>query len=624
MEARGNPVEEEPGAGGARPMLSFSKLVWGDAVALVFILACAARLTHNIDVILDIDLSDSTRYLIQGVRLREAGLPPAEWSPIYALWYYLLSLLEKDNIRLYYVNYVLLTCLTPLLLYAYLRRIAVGPLIALCAALVYLLSYANVAALPYVTKFAAMLLLLCLIVTTYVPRRWHYTSLIVSILAVSFVRPEQFLSFLLFGGLAVVVLLWRSRRHGIVVLRRSLPQMAVVLLVAVIFIGAMGNPLRGDRGLRAFRHHFSWNYVRWQRLAVDPWSQCERITRGVFGDFDSIPQAARQNPRAFLRHVGSNASRFPASLAEMTLVHLTDGAAPAGTADWVRAAEAFLLFLAIVLAIGLERLPVGAYGGDPPNGQALLARHRSRGLLRGGRGAGAELGVLLLVVLPPLVMTSLLVYPRHHCLQLPVVLFLLLIALALSYRLAARFPSLAERLNRPVQIIWLGVLFLACTPSPASGWSAFTITMPHKPGYAGTDVKATLLFVRSLPRDEDVSLLWSVSWPERQTIYLGDGFESVDPDAKDMPFDQFVTEYDLDVIAWPGELAKHENFADDPNYRSFVQNVSGLGFEVVAVPNTQRRRCVLLRQGRSESERPAMLERDRVTTDTRPHTHVKS
>jgi hypothetical protein len=597
MRARGGSVTTEPAAGRPRSIAFSCKGRWGDVVALAFILGCAARLTHNIDIILDIDLSDSTRYLIQGVRLREAGLPPAEWSPIYALWYYLLSLFQRDNIRLYYLNYVLLTSLTPLLLYVYLRRISVGPLIALCAASAYLLSHANVAALPYVTKFAALLLLLSLTATTYLPRHWRYTSLIVGVLAVSFVRPELFLSFLLFGAVAVVALLWRSRRHQGPSLRSRLPQVSVVVLATVVFVGGMGSPIGGERLLLAFRQHFSRNYVRWSHSDIDPWRQYGPITETVFGDFDSIPQAASHNPYHFLRHVASNASRLPTIVAKTVLVHLTDKTAPAGSAALVRTGELVILFLAILLAIPLDWLPVRTTGRGMPGADGLPSDRGSRGLLDFAQGAAGELSVLLLLLLPVLALTSLVIYPRCHCLQVPVVLLLLLIATAASYRLSARFPSLATRINGPIHVIWLGVFVLACTPSPTSGWSPFQITAPHRVGYAGTDVKATLLFLRRLNIEKDVSLLWSVSLPERQTVYLGDGFESVDPDTKNMPFDRFMVERDIDLIVWPWKLARHERFGNDPEYWSFLLEASEVGRGAVTVPGTQGRRRVILRQG---------------------------
>jgi len=61
--------------------------------------------TFGIEQFLDIGLYDESYYLYRGVSIPTQGFPQAQSAPIYAAWYYLLSLFQHDRVALYYLNY---------------------------------------------------------------------------------------------------------------------------------------------------------------------------------------------------------------------------------------------------------------------------------------------------------------------------------------------------------------------------------------------------------------------------------------------------------------------------------------------------------------------------------------
>ena len=69
------------------------------ACAGALLIACAWQL-HDLERVLDLAPWDEADYLRRGLVIPMRGLPPAEWGPLYALWYFLLSRAQPDRIAL--------------------------------------------------------------------------------------------------------------------------------------------------------------------------------------------------------------------------------------------------------------------------------------------------------------------------------------------------------------------------------------------------------------------------------------------------------------------------------------------------------------------------------------------
>ena len=73
----------------------------------------------------DIRFDDETIYLDHGIRMLLNGAVPADRSPLYQLWYWLLSLIVHDPVDLYYSNWSVLLFVNLLLLWFLLLKIGV-------------------------------------------------------------------------------------------------------------------------------------------------------------------------------------------------------------------------------------------------------------------------------------------------------------------------------------------------------------------------------------------------------------------------------------------------------------------------------------------------------------------
>lgn len=102
--------------------LSVDVLLLGDILLFTSLLLASWKYVYGLDQLLDIGLYDESNYLSQGVRLWQKGLPSAQSAPLYAIWYWLLSIIQPDRIALYYLNYSLMVVLLSLALYVILRR----------------------------------------------------------------------------------------------------------------------------------------------------------------------------------------------------------------------------------------------------------------------------------------------------------------------------------------------------------------------------------------------------------------------------------------------------------------------------------------------------------------------
>ena len=271
------------------------------------------------------------------MKLLQVGFPSPQWAPLYSIWYFLLNavLPAGGNIQLYYASFILLSTAIPLMIYGYLRRVAVTPIVALLGALFFLVSYSNLNIRPYPAKFAQFWVLIFLLASTFVPRRWHAMLLLIALLTLGFIRPEYALSFVLSVVLAVVIVLIKVWKQGLGALKGIWLQSLLVAGLAVTLVMVLGNPLAGGRNLVAFKQHVALNYTATSDGDTNPWGNEDVIAKQLFGDFTSIPQAARNNPQAFIRHLWINARTYPVNLAQ-TLIRSLPAATSGAARDYGR------------------------------------------------------------------------------------------------------------------------------------------------------------------------------------------------------------------------------------------------------------------------------------------------
>jgi hypothetical protein len=560
-----------------------------DLVALLALAVTAYRLLAAVPDRYEIGLADEARYLYQGIHLLRDGLPSPQWSPLYAVWYFLVESLLRisDRAQLYLLSFAVLSALNPLLIYIYLRRLLVKPVIALPVAFLFLVSFSNLEIIPYPGKFALLLLLSFLILSTFGSERVRWTLAILGLLLISYVRPEYYVSFLLAIaslGLCAVIRIWRHDRIG---WRRWWPG---ALFIAVIIFGlfvVIGNPLAGGRSLTAFKQHFALNYVAINNIDIDPWMNFVALSNEAFGRADSIGQAMLANPQMFLAHFQRNAALYTKRLIEISLVpYMRPWLVPAQSAQIVTILVTSLAGVALFLALLMN---------------LVQARRRTWACMRWVPPAFCDrpnvpdtsrLAFVTLVVMFTTTVSALLIYPRDHYLQLPAVLLTMLASVFVSNSLDLVVGSRLPLTWRYVSLLAVAIACFVVTPSLSTGflWS------PIKKGEPRRDIFETVQLVQSMGIDAPTTVLVPNRWGYSFNAYLDDHLAVLPPTEKTGGFAQFLTDRSLGLVIWPERVAVDPLFADDLEFASFTGDLSSYDFVAVPVPRSRGERTVLVRR----------------------------
>jgi hypothetical protein len=490
------------------------------------VVALTLKVTTGLLAAIDLGLADETYCLAMGLRLAKDGMPSAEASPLYAVWYRLLAFMEPDPTRLYFLNWWILVTALPLALYALARRSGASLGSASVVAVAWMLSHC-MGVWPYVTYFSTLVLALTAIGVTYIGDKLAGAAAIALAVAVdAFVRPELWIPTLVFAAPVAALLVRRAVRE-----RRGPPLAlaAVVALTPVALRAALGTPTSGGRGIFALAQHYALNRIDAGGLRLDPWNDWEPIFRGAFPHATTVGEAALENPSAFLWHIGHNAVVFPDRLLDMVSIDAYVPLVVKVAASWVLVA-----MVAVGVACGLSgrmrrRLP------------PTLVRWAPLGLPVAMAGAAAVL----------------LVHPRTHYL-VPLSFFALaaLAACAGTVRLPAPAQALAPAL--------LAVLLVAL-PTHS----------PRLPGILAARVDAplrqeNLRTVETLTRLGLHGHLVVLESEFSRALYASLDFDEILLYEKDAPFWSFVDARTIDVVVINQRLRDDTRFREDDELRAFL------------------------------------------------------
>ncbi len=570
--------------------------MWLDLLSLAILALVAVKLLVWVDRAVDLTIADEARYLYQGVKLTEVGFPSPQWAPLYSIWYFLLNILTpgSSNIQLYYVSFVALSVAIPLLLYGYLRRAAVAPVIALLGSLFFLASYSNLNIRPYPTKFALFWVLLFLVASTFLPRRWHGLVVMIALLTMGFIRPEYAISFVLAAILALVLVVFRVWKKGLGAVKGVLLHGLLVAALAVALVAILGNPLAGARNLVAFKQHVALNYTATSDPDTNPWGNENAIATQIFGEFKTIPQAAANNPPAFLRHLWINARTLPLNLARTLFeVYLPPRLAPRAFAGAVFAAilVGWMVLLVLCALLNLRyRAMVQAQGSAETRVPKVPALHDPA-----NKDQLVLVAVLLALVSVPVLASSLLYHPRFHYLQVQGLLITILGVLFVANTLKLyRWPPQRTARLAALPIVAAGLVALVVTPNLARGWN-----VGKEPAFpARTDVRNTVDMIADLRIGGPVAFLaYGAAANYSYDVYLGENFRKVPSGIKKGDFDQFLLKKGITMVIWPDKMLDDLNFKDDDQYERFLADPGALGFQNLVVPRSNDEARVFLRPG---------------------------
>ena len=514
-------------------MYSIFKKFIPDAVIIIALILAAFKYVYALSDLMDIALFDETTYLARGVMLARDGFPSAEAAPLYALWYFLLSLAQPDRVQLYYLNAALLTLLLPLALYIALRCYRVSIPVAALAAFLLLIAQVNLSVTPRVNHFALLVLLIalaCASLTASLSKRFSIIAL--GMLLASYARPELYYAFIL-AVLVSIVLAWRERK------RAAWVWVFVPVLFAIVLERFLGLPLSGtQRAWIAFGQHFALNWASWNKVPVsDAWGDWKNILQENFGDARTLQEIARANPAQFSRHIFTNIATLPANLFSALAIH-ANLILPFG---W-RVQEAWVLLALVAIA--------------------LLARYKSiRAQIRTHRAVLLLIGFICLV---PFAIT-LVIHPRLH--------YLILLSAFLFFALALLLDMQHPIRNSARVAIAIGIALVLLTPNARNLLDA--------------QAQPTLNTIRFLQSAHPESTMRLLSAERGYETYVPDT-RTIAANKKKTNFDAFLRARKINAVLWNDRLANVKRFRNDAEWKKFIADPGAYGYKTITGPDGTR------------------------------------
>jgi len=554
-----------------------------DLILLLFLVIIGVKYIFNVSGYTDITLWDESRYLDQGLNLFKKGLPDVNWSPLYAIHYYILSIYQHDAIKLYYLNYIVMTVMMPISSYIYFRAFDIGKLPAFLFSIILLISQANYDMCPKASLFALYIIFFSAAIIRY-SNKTEYKLLFacVSLFILSFARPEFMISFILM----LTIFAMYSTISGFKYKKYTSLKMCLGLLILIIISYlAIGLPIiskEGERSYLAFGQHFSRNMTKltgseiddpWTqmskgversylafgqhfslnmtvlegkeinlRIDIDPWTHWEKITREFFGSAKTIREALINNPSAFFEHVKCNINSIPRVLLDLIKYQYN--------ISWQRQ-------VGISLVIILLLCPI------------IILSYANIVLSIKNIKQNTVLLAFMLSSTIPSIISAILIYPETHYLLPLFVIILTFIVVIIS--------SITYEPDKLKLYISYGILFIFVVPC----LSDYQPTQPY------LENKNVLQVIRNLNLTKPVNLL---EIDGGYNIYLTPNFHWFYPnDPSDTDFDTFLLDKKINMIVFSYKLLNYykyktpENKTPDNKMLHFISHYPEYGFSKIYV-----------------------------------------
>lgn len=272
-----------------------AKLPLPAPILLFGLVACVIGLFLPIT---DIGLADETSYLMQGVNFFK-DLPLIDRSPLYSLWYFVLSFFVRSHYYLYFTSWCLLVFLAITISY-FIERSRAAVVYALLACLMpfYILW-------SYVNMFGAIIVLTAISIVEIIPKKSYVSIFLVFLLTcaiVTFVRPEY--QYSCYPALALLTGAYFLEPKS----KKSAAELILGMAVCIAVVWFFSKYSASRSGL-AFGLYNDVIAQAQGKIHENPW------TSGYSYKLFGLPESAtigdffRANPGEFLSHVIYNITR---------------------------------------------------------------------------------------------------------------------------------------------------------------------------------------------------------------------------------------------------------------------------------------------------------------------------
>ncbi len=535
---------------------------------MVLVLLCV-KMAYALSEIMDIQLYDESTYLYQGNHFRLSYL--FKDGCVYWAWYKLLSLFVSDTITLYYLNYTVLLCLNPILIYILLRKMGKEQVVSALFAIFFLISNINIISNPFIMRLALALILGTFIAILSVKSsRARYLIALVGIILLVYTRPEYTLSLFIFSlGSIVIFLLYPSILSNGAVRESSIQEtgnrplatgsyllsrygkshkQALIILILItlllnIFVFFVKNPARSKRSIIAFGQHYGLHLYLRGEIKEDSSINWEKILKKNFGTSQSIMKAILNKPGEMARHVFSNIKHLPNQSKEL----FTPFNIKNDSIKKVLLVIMGLVFIFLIIMAIIKRKKPGKPRGEPTGDEIFY--------------------FLSIIIMIPSFISVFLIFPRSHYL---LVLFGILSIMAVKNLPGVPGTPWIRGISYMLLLLILyGVHWLA---------SGNIGIFPGKVKSIHDNKCTNVAKIRSI-RDVQVKPgIVFLGYGGSMKAYI-DNYQYVDINSKDVPFNEFIQREKINMIQVDNVMIKNPRLADDQEFMDFIAKIPNNAWE---------------------------------------------
>lgn len=526
-----------------------------DALIIILICVIGSVYTHQIPQIVDIGLYDESSYLSYGLHIFTT-FPGAEAGPLYAFWYKFLLLFEKSPIKLYYLNYRIMLIAPSIGLFYVLRSLSVNRIYSIALAFWFLTMPSNFYIWPKVSHFALTLIFLGLGMLSLLKKRISKSALLIVIfLLVSYVRPEYFITYLLF--LFTFIFLEAQNIFKYKIYNPRL--ISIILLCSTLIIYKYGIPITsGDRSMLAFGQHYSLNLSKNNPKLINPWTNWEEIIKNDFGNVNTVFSAAIQNPQAFFSHVLVNIKQSCLHFCSTFLQTF-----PRSSSGNLQLSQVLLNILGVLFF----SLSIFLYSS-----RSLILNQEKNFLKISFLKYHGDKIYALLLILVPCIISSLIIFPRDHYLMLGGT-----VSLAMLVGIFLNNTSNIDLNSREIILLFCAFSLLIIRPI------SIPVQLDSQPNLK------TIEFLKSQKFNSQVNILEAEGGIN---IYLGDNFKRIAEYDKKDPWPVFLNDNKINLILISNRLDLDSRFSGDEYWKIFINNPEKFGFRTLKIPSLQDRKII--------------------------------
>ncbi len=300
------------------------------------------------------------------------------------------------------------------------------------------------------------------------------------------------------------------------------------LIIPVIVLSTLFlyyNPSKGPRSFLAFAQHYVWDIN--ERIGIKNNDISESIIKKHFGDDNTVLKVALNRPGIFFEHIAFNLARYPSHISDLFPFFITND-----VHSYIKLVLYVLLIFILIISI------------------IIYFKFYDRKFLN-------LTNLIYFIFVIPALLSTIIVYPKNNYMLLIEVLLLIFSGYMISNYLIMKKNKL---INVPGIAILICIIFVIVIPSRSN------VVSIH-------ELNCTIVnLIKSINKVQENSPVTLMAVAPGISPYLEKNITLLSPKYFNIPFEEFIKKYNVNMVLLNGELLNHRNVSDNPEFNKFKRD----------------------------------------------------